>query len=462
MCRKNRSSDDDTIVAIITPPGEGGIAAVRLAGRHSRYYLKKFFVHTRESVPLKPFVMHYGSFVSAAGETIDEITAVYMPKGKSYTGLEQVEVFCHGGRQIVRLILQELVNAGARPAEPGEFTRLAFLNGNIDLAKAEAVAEIIAADTEHSYQASREHLLGAYSRHIEQLREDLVNVAAEVEAGIDFGEEEIELAPGIKLKQMIDHLIDRVKELADSYRGGRIIREGFKVVIGGRANAGKSSLFNLLLRQERALVNPFPGTTRDYLSEWIDLEGFAVNLIDTAGLRTGGGTVEKAGRAHAHRLIRDSDLLVWMIDLSRKNYRVNLQKDLPALPKCPILLVGNKIDLLLKNRKQFKINIEGVMPLSCTTGRGIGLLKKELVRRIEANMPDITSGLVVTSLRHKQKLHMALRNLKQARTKVAYSESLELAAFDLRQAISALDEITGRIYTEEVLGKIFSRFCVGK
>jgi len=462
MPGKHRRGGNDTIVAVITPPGEGGIAAVRLAGPRSRSCLKRFFVSPRKHVVFKPFMLQYGSFVSSDGDPLDEITAVYMPKGKSYTGLEQVEIFCHGGRQIVRLILQELINAGARPAEPGEFTRLAFLNGRIDLAKAEAVAEIIAADTDRSYRASREHLLGAYSDQIEKMRSGLINVAAEVEAGIDFAEDEIETAPREKLVEMTGDIIDKIKELLESYQGGRIINEGFKVVIGGRANVGKSSLFNLLLRKERALVNPVAGTTRDYLSEWIDLDGFAVNLIDTAGFRKGGSTVEREGRARAYSIIHSADLLVWIVDVTRKNCWANLRKDLASPPKCPIMLVGNKIDLLSPGWEAPPTNYAHTLPLSCLTGRGVGELRRALVRCIDRKMPNLTSGLVVTSARHRQKLTIAVKNLKLARRKIKRGESPELAAFDLRQAISALDEITGRVYTEEILGRIFSRFCVGK
>jgi tRNA modification GTPase len=249
---------NDTIAAIITPPGEGGIAAVRIAGELSRGILAKHFrpMASPRSRRLAPFHMRFGHFVktgeAAAREVIvDEVMAVYMPEGKSYTGLEQVEIYCHGGRRVVREILNRILLSGARAAEPGEFTRLAFLSGRIDLAHAEAVAEIIAADTNTSYQSARDHLIGRYSKHLEQLREQLVAVIAEVEASIDFPDEELDTANTSKLTLAVDGIITKTAELAQSYQGGRILREGYRVVIAGRPNSGKSSLFNLL-RVDRA------------------------------------------------------------------------------------------------------------------------------------------------------------------------------------------------------------------
>ena len=251
-----------------------------------------------------------------------------------------------------------------------------------------------------------------------------------------------------------------MKELLATYTGGRIVREGFQIAIGGRPNAGKSSLFNLLLKQERALVHPTAGTTRDYLSEWIDLEGIAVNLIDTAGLREKGSKVERDGHKQALKILKDADLVIWMADISSRGWKTKLDTDLKTLNKNIMLLVGNKIDLVkgeFGNKKYADMTL-----VSCLNGRGVNDLKKLLVRRINDNMPDLTSGVVVTSARHKHKLEQAVEFIQNAREKIDLDESPEFTAFELNQAVKTLDEITGKVYNEQVLDEIFARFCIGK
>lgn len=465
MARTPRTthSDNDTIVAVITPPGEGGIAALRLVGPQSLSLLARFFhpAHADNAEPT-PFVLRLGHFLSGDQQFLDEIMAVYMPHGRSYTGLEQVEIFCHGGRHVVKLILDQLVAAGARLAEPGEFTKLAFLNGRIDLAKAEAVAEMIAANTQSSYEASREHFTGAYSEHVTRIRDDIVAIISEIEAALDFPEEEIATAEQSELLTRLDSLLDQIGQLVNSYSAGRIIREGFKIVIAGRPNAGKSSLFNLLLKHERALVNPIPGTTRDYLSEWVDIDGVAVNLIDTAGLREKGGKIERMGQDRAKSIIEKSDLVIWIVDLLVPRWEASLTRDLSSLSNKSILLVGNKIDIARSITKRKEITPSGLMPISCRTGAGIPAFERELGARIMSTLPDLTSGLVVTSARHKQKLTAAHRAVRTAKSKLIAGESLELVAFDLGLGSQAIDEIIGRVYTEQILEQIFGKFCIGK
>ncbi len=460
--RKRSASVDDTIVAIITPPGEGGIAALRLAGPDSLNIATKHLKSASgESLSLDHFHLRYGRFHSSTGELIDEVTAVSMPHGHSYTGLEQVEIFCHGGRMVVQLILDELIQSGARAAEPGEFTRLAFVNGRIDLARAEAVAEMIAANSHASYQTAREHLLGAYPEHVANLRDQIVAVTSEVEASIDFPEEEITLAERDEITDRLSKIGESLDQLLKSYQGGRIISEGFTVAIGGRPNAGKSSLFNRLLRQERALVHSVAGTTRDYLSEWIELDGFAVNLIDTAGLRKKGSKVEQEGIDRARKIIKDSDLVLWMVDLTRRSWQKELQQDLDNLPTTKTTVLLNKIDLTKQKYETWTYKLPFIR-LSARTGDGLASLTSHLSDNIRKRLPDMTSGLVVTSARHKQKLGSALKAIKGAMDKNRAGESPEIVAFDLRQGSQCLDEITGRVYTEEILGRIFGKFCIGK
>ncbi|MBK7141862.1 MAG: tRNA uridine-5-carboxymethylaminomethyl(34) synthesis GTPase MnmE [bacterium] len=460
--RTSRAITGDTIVAIITPPGEGGIAALRLAGPDSLAIASRHLrTPSGDIQPLDHFHLRYCRFCTSTAELVDEVTAVSMPAGHSYTGLEQVEIFCHGGRMVVQLILDELLRSGARAADPGEFTRLAFINGRIDLARAEAVAELIAANSHASYQTAREHLLGAYTEHVASLRDQIVAVTSEVEASIDFPEEEITLAERSEITARLEQVAANLSDLLKTYQGGRIISEGFTVAIGGRPNAGKSSLFNRLLRQERALVHSVAGTTRDYLSEWIELAGFAVNLVDTAGLREKGSKVEREGIERARKIIKESDLLLWLVDLTRRSWQRELDEDMSNLPANKTIVLLNKIDIA-KQKTETSTNKLPFIRLSARRGDGLDHLTGQITEQIRRRMPDMTSGLVVTSARHKQKLAVAIKAVKSAIEKNRAEESPEIVAFELRQGSLSLDEITGRVYTEEILGRIFGKFCIGK
>jgi tRNA modification GTPase len=458
--RTLHNDDGNSIVAIITPPGVGGIAGIRLAGRHSLSIFENHFTPVSKDASWTPFLLRLGKFADRKGVIIDEVTAVFMPEGKSYTGENQVEIFCHGSRHIATRILDAIVASGARVAEPGEFTKMAFLSGRVDLAEAEAVSEMVSANTETSLRAAREHLLGAYSEHVNGIRERLIDVMAEVEAGVDYPEEGISPAESNRLIVLIDNVLDDLKRLLATYSGGRIIREGFRIAIAGRPNAGKSSLFNLLVRHERALVTSTPGTTRDYITEWIDIGGLAVCLVDTAGIRTTGGKIEKIGQAKAKEIMAGVDLVLWLTDLSSKNWKAALESDLKKIPKVETIVVGNKTDKAKPNNTLTSHSNQVL--LSCKTESGMPALIEQIEKTIKAKIPDLTAGLVVTSARHKAKLLVATRSLKTARENIARRASPEITAVDLRDAVNAIDEITGRIYTEEILGRIFSKFCIGK
>lgn len=434
------------------------MAAVRIAGPQSKSILERLFRADSRS-RFSPFLMRHGYFLSCSRDVIDEVLAVFMPAGRSYTGLDQAEIFCHGGRQVVRLVLDEIISAGARPAEPGEFTKLAFLNGRIDLSRAEAVAELIAASTETSYRAGREHLVGSYSTYVEQLRGELLAALADIEAAIDFSEEDLGQADLGKVQTQLKSIGLQVERLAASYRGGRIIREGFRIAICGRPNAGKSSLFNLLLEHERALVDPGAGTTRDYLSEWLDLDGFAVNIVDTAGIRESSDRVERKGQTKAKEIIEQADLVLWLADVSLPKWQANLADDLRDLSETHNLLIGNKIDLCAHDKNALP---NSIYPLSCVTRDGLDQIRQEILAIISEEAPDLTSGQVVTSARHKHCLDLAAGAIGRTLNGAAGGESVEILAFELREAADHLGEITGQVYTEEILSEIFSRFCVGK
>ena len=403
--------------------------------------------------------MRHAEFLTCSGEFVDEVLAVSMPLGRSYTGLDQVEIFCHGGREVVKIILEQILSAGARPAQPGEFTKIAFLNGRIDLAEAEAVAEIIAASTEASYRAGRDHLIGVYSEYVGKLRNDLIGTLADLEASIDFLEDDVVQINTSELISHVDVIHSQIIQLAASYNGGRIVREGFRVAICGRPNAGKSSLFNAILKHERALVDPEPGTTRDYLSEWIDLGGFAVNLIDTAGMREEAGRVEKQGQTKSQEVMEKADMVVWVADVSSPRWYETAKSDIQVVVNSHKLLLGNKIDILTTS--DYGLPAE-VLPVSCISGVGLDQVLETILHYINDTVPDLTSGHVVTSARHKHCLELASDGIDRTKRALEQGESPEILAFELRQAADQLGEITGQVYTEEILGEIFSRFCIGK
>jgi len=414
------------------------------------------------------FHMYFGFALDRDEEIIDQITLVEMPEGKSYTGQRQAEIFCHGGRFVLTRILKEIFSLGARPAEPGEFTRRAFLSGRIDLASAEAVADLVAAQTEYAYQTARQNLLGFFSEQIEDIRREVIAILAEIEASIDYPEEGLEAKTSRHIIDSLDRTIAHIGRLVDSYKAGRIIREGYKIAVAGRTNAGKSSLFNRLLNQNRALVASLPGTTRDYLTEWIDLDGMAVSLTDTAGIRATSSRLEKAGQKSSEEIVAEADLIVWIADISRPKWSGELKSDLDRLKdRQNIQIVLNKIDKIKRKNKltdpsELPADRGEVALISCLTGAGLDDLRSMLIGRINETMPDTSERMVVTSLRHQAKLAEAQKSFTRASQGIRQGQTPELTAFDLRQGINEIDEITGKVYNEEILDEIFSRFCIGK
>jgi len=385
-----------------------------------------------------------------------------MPGSKSFTGEDMVEIFSHAGTYTLKNILDIVLKEYSRPAEAGEFSQRRFLNHNLDLTRLEGAAEVVAAKTDLAWRLSRDHLVGIYGEHISGIRQKIVQLLAEIEADIDFPDEDDLGSIGQKqLQNKIDSIISDLQQLSESYHTGKIIRDGLRVIIIGPPNAGKSSLFNRLVKGYRALVTPVPGTTRDYLSEWIDIDGLPVELYDTAGLRRGRGQIEKAGIEATRKLIGKADLVISVFDTNGRFYDLSPVK----LKKYQKLIIAlNKIDVSGNGQAKIKkwqdhLNqSENIIPLSAKTGRGI----KKLLDTIKqmAGMEDLTESLVVTSLRHKNKIDNTLEHLNEVRKNLNLPP--EIISFELRQAADQIGEITGHIYTEQILDEIFSSFCIGK
>lgn len=456
----------DTICAIATPIGEGGVAIIRISGENALSIASKIFVskNNYDIKNMKTYTMKYGHIIDIKNEEIiDEVILSYMKAPNSYTGENVVEINCHGGVVSTNSVLNEIIKAGARLAEPGEFTKRAFLNGRIDLSQAEAVMDIITAKTELSMKAAMLQSKGALSREITELRKYLLNVLALIEYAVDFTEDDEDIVDDnliLQIKDSVDKAIEKIKILLESANEGKIIREGLNIVIVGKPNVGKSSLLNALLREKRAIVTDVPGTTRDVIEEYINLDGIPVRITDTAGIRDTEDVVEKIGVEKSKEKIEEADLIILMIDTSRElddDDRIIIDK---IKDKKHIVLL-NKIDLDTRISQEIINNLNNKIDISAKTGKGIDKLKKE-IKDLFFNGEINSESLIISNSRHKQALYRSLENCDTAIHKIDANEYLDLISIYITAAMKALGEITGDELEEDLLNKIFSEFCVGK
>lgn len=453
---------NDLIAAVATPPGRGAVAMIRLSGPGAVAALASVWRgRPLESLPdgrqtFGRIVERRASGVSGpdAEEMVDEVTVLVRRAPRSFTGEETAEIICHGGVLVTRRILDLLLAAGARLAGPGEFTRRAFENGKLDLAEAEAVIDLINAGTDLARRAAAAQLSGRLSGEIARLREDLIWALAQTEAAIDFPEEGIDAGTGAALDERIASCQRRIRTLLESEQRGRVLREGFRVAIIGPPNAGKSSLLNALLGHDRAIVSPEAGTTRDFIEETLDLGGVPVRLADTAGLREGAGEIEREGMDRSLRLAAVADLVIELHDGSLPPPARVLSGEIPPERR---MLVLNKSDL---DPDPGWAGREAVR-VSCLTGAGLDELAALIARRAlgDARADD---PLLAVGARHAHALRKALAHLDRARAELRAGELPEIVALDLRAGLAAAGDVVGETDVEEILGNIFSRFCIGK
>ena len=486
---------DDTIAAIATPLGEGGLAIVRLSGPQTLAVADKSFLPVGKN-SLKPsaattHTIHYGKIVRH-GRSVDEVLLAVMRAPHTFTREDTAEITCHGGILPAKLVLDTLLENGARLAEPGEFTRRAFLNGRIDLAQAEAVADLIYSRTELALAAANEQLAGKLSQRINQLRDEMMQTLAHIEAHIDFPDEDISPDTKEQLLKRLEHGVAFMDELLRTANEGQILRRGIRAAIVGRPNAGKSSLLNQLLGHNRAIVSPIPGTTRDTIEETANIRGLPVVFIDTAGLREARDEIEQEGVRRSHESLARAEFILHVLDASEPLTPAD-EKYFAEFAGKKRILVVNKVDLPRKlklsdgvrqtflsagsgdfpvaqpntgqecpvNQQAGKLALQ-IVDVCCLSGQGIEALKDAIKELVWSG--EITAGMlqVMINSRHQDALNRARAATQRTLDVLRAGETLELAAGELRIAVNAVGEIVGKTATEDLLDSIFSQFCIGK
>jgi tRNA modification GTPase len=462
-------SMEDTIAAISTPLGVGGIGIIRVSGPKSQAIANLLFKPARGERAFKPRYLHHGRICAPdSGAVLDEVLVAFMEKPHSYTGEDTLEINCHGGLLILETVLNEVVKAGARAALPGEFTKRAFLNNRLDLSQAEAIADLISAGTDKALEIALSQMRGDLRATIESIQQSLINILAALEVSIDFSEEETEFEKPGKVLGDITGVTADMEALLSTYDQGRLYRQGAHVVITGKPNVGKSSLLNRLLGEKRAIVTPIPGTTRDFIEENINIEGLPVKLTDTAGIREPGNVIEKTGIAMVWDKLASADAVIMVLDGSR-----------PLTPEDHEILEGNKTrtGLVVVNKADLpqaidKQALKALVPspevlpimISAKYGDGIPALKACIRRLILHDHPSDgpQANTMIANIRHKMAIETACGHLRQAKENIRFNRSPEFAAFDIREALTSLSDIVGKTTSEDVLDQIFARFCIGK
>ena len=462
----NPSNQEETIAAISTPFGESGIGIVRISGSSAESIARKLFKPKKDQAHYISRHFHYGEIIDTqSGKAVDEVLIVLMKSPNTYTREDIVEIQCHGGYFVLQKILELVLGEGARMAQPGEFTKRAFLNGRIDLTQAEAVIDLIRARTEASLEIANQQLRGWLYEKLAELKVRLIEHSALIEAHIDFPEEEIEPVAFGDLKRDLKDMVHQTDEWISSYEEGKIFREGISCAIAGKTNVGKSSLLNVLLKEERAIVTPVPGTTRDVIEEVLNIHGIPVRLMDTAGLRKPADFIEREGVRRARERVADSDFVLLMLDGSRELDADDIDIFGETEGKRRVVII-NKNDLPLRislEEVRKRLKDEPVVEISALNDEGIEDLKKTIYNSLlHRDVRATPEHLVVANIRHKTALTHLRDGLSNALKGLDEGTSLDFIAFEIHSALGALGELVGETTTEEVLDRIFEQFCIGK
>jgi tRNA modification GTPase len=460
---------DDTIAAISTPLGEGGIGIVRLSGKDALPIAEKTFRSPRSKSLLnaKSHSITHGFIKDpATGHVIDEVLAIVMRSPYSYTKEDVVEIHCHGGMIPLRKTLELFLHLGARLADPGEFTKRAFINGRIDLSQAEAVLDLVRSKTDESRKIAMEQLQGGLSETLKTLRDRLTELCVNIEAYIDFPDDEIETASKNTFLQSMRDIGSELALLLKTYDEARFFREGLSTAIVGRPNVGKSSLLNALIKKDRAIVTELPGTTRDVIEEYLNIKGLPLRIMDTAGIREVQDIAEKEGVKRSLRSIEHADLVIAIFDRSEPLkdedfevlHKIKNKNSIIVLNKCDLLSVIDEGVLISQANPYHAL----VLHISATRGDGLEALKDMIVESCLKNWKEERDGVVISNLRHKTSIENALTSLDRAIHALTENQPLEIFALELRDTLDRLGEIVGSVTTEDILNKIFNEFCIGK
>jgi tRNA modification GTPase len=457
----NFHANDDTIVALATPQGVGAIAVIRLSGPEAISLANKVF--KGKDLERQPsHTVHYGT-IRDGEKLIDEVLVTLFKAPKSFTKEDVVEISTHGSSYIVNQVIKLLLKKGARPAKPGEFTQRAFLNGQFDLAQAEAVADLIHADSEASHQAALNQMRGGFSGEIKSLREKLIHFASMIELELDFTEEDVEFASREELRKLVEKLLRVVEQLISSFDLGNVIKNGVPTVIAGKPNAGKSTLLNALLNEEKAIVSEIAGTTRDFIEDEINIGGVIFRFIDTAGLRETTDTIEAMGVSRTREKMKTASLILYLFDLSDTDM-VEINRDINKLENLgvPFLNVANKVD---KANNQFINELKKAHPdtifISAGQKENLDMLRDKILELV--NLDKFKTGnTVVTNVRHYDALTQTRESLLDVLRGIDEEITNDFLAMDIRRSLHYLGEITGEITTDDLLANIFSKFCIGK
>ena len=460
------NAKNDTIAAIATPLGEGGIGIIRLSGDSALKVTGDIF-HASSGLDVSQAgagTIHHGHIKDpSTGEVVDEVLVTVMKAPKTYTKEDVVEINCHGGMMPLKKVMGLSLDRGARVAEPGEFTKRAFLNGRLDLAQSEAVLDIINAETDASSRIAVDQLKGVFSGEVKGLRDNILDILSSIEVTIDFSQEDVEFPQVTEVTEKINAVSTGIKELLDTFDKGMILRQGASVVICGRPNVGKSSLMNALLRHERVIVTPIAGTTRDVIEESININGVKVKISDTAGIIETHDRVEMEGIKRSKRKLEEADVVVFMIDAGRELSGKD-EEIFDTIKDKRVVLAANKTDLPCKISKkdvESKFSLK-MLEISALNKIGLDVVEDAVSDSLFAGDSSVPQGSVVSNIRHKRLLDIALASLSRAIGRMEESFNGELLASDLNEAVNSLGLITGETVEDDILDRIFSEFCIGK